>query len=60
MTQNFVNVNDFHKYHTRFSEHNFIIPDCQSPKSHTFYYSVIKDWNSLPEKLKTILDNKKV
>ena len=25
----------------------------------TFNYSAIKDWNSLPEKLKTIQDNKK-
>ena len=46
MKENFVNVKDFHKYQTRFSEHNFIIPDCQGPKSHTFYYSAIKDWNS--------------
>ena len=37
-------------YQTRFSEHNFTIPDCQGPKSHTFYYSAIKDWNNLPEK----------
>ena len=43
MKENFVNVKDFHKYQTRFSEHNFII----------------SDWNSLPEKLKTIQDNKK-
>ena len=60
MSQNFVNVKDFYKYHTRFSEHNFTIPDCQGPKSHTFYYSAIEDWNNLPKKkLKTILDNKK-
>ena len=39
--------------------YNFIISDCQGPKSHTSYYSAIKDWNSLPEKLKTIQDNKK-
>ena len=59
MKENFLNVKDFHIYQTRFSEHNFTIPDCQGPKSHTFYYSAIKDWNSLPEKLKTIQDNKK-
>ena len=59
MKENFVNVKDFHKYQTRFSEHNFTIPDYQGPKSHTFYYSAIKDWNSVPEKLKTIQDNKK-
>ena len=28
MKENFVNVKDFHKYQTRFSEHNFTIPDC--------------------------------
>ena len=61
MKENFVNVKDFHKYmyQTRFSEHNFTIPDCQCPKRHTFYYSAIKDWNMLPEKQKTIQDNKK-
>ena len=59
MKENFVNGKDFHKYQTRFSEHNFIIPDCQGPKGYTFYYSAIKDWNSLSEKLKTIQDNKK-
>ena len=32
---------------------------CQGPKGHTFYYSAIKDWNNLPEKLETIQDNKK-
>ena len=60
MSLNFVNVKDFYKYHTRFSEHNFIIPDCQDPKSHTFYHSAMEDWNSLPKKLKTILHNKKL
>ena len=59
MKENFVNVKDFYKYQTVFSEHKFTIPDCQGPKSQTFYYSAIKDWNSLPEKLKTIQDNKK-
>ena len=58
MKENYVNVKDFHKYQTRFSEHNFTIQDCQGPNSHTFYCSAIKDWNSLPEKLKTIQDNK--
>ena len=58
MKENFVNVQDFHRYQTRFSEHNFIIPDCQGPKSHTFYYSTITDCN-LPKKLKNIQDNKK-
>ena len=42
MFQNFVNVKDFHKYHTRFSERNVIILDCQDPKTHPFYYSAIK------------------
>ena len=59
MKENCVNVKDFHKYQTRFSEHIFIIPYCQGPKCHTFYYSAIKDWNSLLEKLKTMQDNKK-
>ena len=44
MKENLINVKDFHKYQTRFNgEHNFIIPDCQDSKSHTFYYSAIKN-----------------
>ena len=57
MKENFVNVKDFHKYQNII--YYYTIPNCQGPKSHTFYYSAIKDWNSLPEKLKTIQDNKK-
>ena len=35
------------------------IPDCQGPKSYTFYYSAFKDWNCLPEKQKTIQNHRK-
>ena len=59
MKENFVNVKNFYEYQTRFCEHNFTIPDCQGPNSHTFYYSAIKVLNSLPEKLQTIKGNKK-
>ncbi len=38
---------------TRRSERNFINPQLKGTESNTFYFSAIKDWNSLPEDLKT-------
>ena len=57
MKDNFVNIKDTHRYHTRASEHNFIIPNCQGSISNTFYYSAVKDWNGLPDSIKSIKDN---
>ena len=30
---------------------------CQGSISNTFYYSAIKDWNGLPDSIKSIKDN---
>ncbi len=38
---------------TRRSERNFIIPQIKGEEGGTFYFNAIKDWNSLPEDLKT-------
>ena len=54
MKEHFLNVSEIHKYQTRSNEHNFFISQCQGPKSQTFYYSAIKDWNDLPDHLKGI------
>ena len=59
MKDNFVSIKDTHRYHTRASEHNFIIPNCQGSISNTFYYSAIKDWNGLPDSIKSIKDSVK-
>ena len=32
-------------------------PNCQGSISNTFYYSAIKDWNGLPDSIKSIKDN---
>ncbi len=39
--------------HTRNSQWNFVVPDVKRNESNTFYYNAIKDWNSLPNYLKT-------
>ena len=59
MKEHFLNVNEIHKYQTRSNEHNFFISQCQGPKSQTFYYSAIKDWNDLHDHLKGIQNNGK-
>ncbi len=38
---------------TRRNERNFIISQVEGAEGNTFYFSAIKDWNSLPEDLKT-------
>lgn len=41
-------------YNTRSSNFNFIVPQCNSVMKQTFYYNGIKDWNDLPEYIKSI------
>ncbi len=38
---------------TRHSECNFTVPNIKGVEKNTFYFNAIKDWNSLPEQLKT-------
>ncbi len=38
---------------TRHSEWNFTVPNVKGAEKNTFYFNAIKDWNSLPEQLKT-------
>ena len=45
-------LKDIHHHNTRSSGYNFFVPNCQGIESSTFYYTGIKDWNSLPEWLK--------
>jgi hypothetical protein len=40
-------------YGTRSSKSNFYIPPIKGGKSTTFFYSGIKDWNSLPDPIKS-------
>ena len=40
-------------FNTRFSKKNFLIPTIKGCESSTFFYNGIKDWNSLPESVKS-------
>ena len=44
---------------TRATEYNFFIPRVYNQGTKTFFYTSIKDWNDLPNKIKCI-DNEKV
>ena len=54
LTEHFIKISDFHRYNTRGSAFNFIVPKIKSSADRTFYFSSIKEWNKLPDKLKCI------
>ena len=54
LQENFVPLRDVHHHNTRSSGYNFLVPNCKGVEDSTFYYTGIKDWNSLPEWLKQI------
>ena len=47
LSEQFIKVSDVH-HHTE----NFIVPSVNGVAPTTFYYSGIKDWNSLPSDVK--------
>ena len=48
LSERFIKVSDVHHHFTRGSTENFIVPSVNFVAATTFYYSGIKDWNSLP------------
>ena len=48
LSEYFVETSDVHQHFTRSSIDNFVIPSVSGAAATTFYYSGIKDWNSLP------------
>ena len=54
LSANFTRTNSVHNHGTRDSSYNFIVPSNQGNVSHTFFYSGIKHWNSLPNSIKQI------
>ena len=50
---NFVCCADVRSYNTSSSRFNFIVPQCNSVMKQTFLYNGIKDWNELPESIKS-------
>ncbi len=54
--EGFVKVSFMHKFKTRSSVNNFYVPQVKGVESETFYMRGIKDWNSLHERVKFILN----
>jgi hypothetical protein len=54
MKQNFTRVCDLHKYSTRGSPFNFVVPKSKGQARFTFYNTGIHLWNSLPSEIKSI------
>ena len=57
LKNNFTRVNEHHEYNTRSSQHNFVIPKIKGVDSSSFYYNAIKDWNALPNNIKSLSDH---
>ena len=52
LSEQFIKVSDVHHHFVRRSTENFIVPSVNGDAATTFYYSGIKDWNSLPSNVK--------
>ena len=55
LSENFIKLSDRHRYNTRDSHHNFVIPRVRGQfGSNTFQFTAVKAWNSLPGNIKSI------
>ena len=54
MKENFIRLSILHSHNTRGSDFNFQVPMIKTPSSCSFYFNAIKDWNSLPDNIKSI------
>ena len=52
LSENIVKTSDIHRHNTGGSIENFVVPSVSGVAATTFYYSAIKDWNSLPSEVK--------
>ena len=52
----FTCVSSVHKYNTRGSPFNFVVPLAKGQAKFTFYSTAIHHWNSLPNEIKSISD----
>lgn len=57
LKDNFIKVSENHEYNTRSSQFNFVVPKIKGVDSSTFFFNAIKDWNSLPNNIKSIKDH---
>ncbi len=53
LQENFVKTRN-RLQHKRSSQWNFNVPNVKGNESNTFYFNAVKDWNSLPNNLKTV------
>jgi hypothetical protein len=49
---NFTRTSSIHKYSTRGSPFNFIVPKIKGQASQTFYFTAIRHWNFMPNSIK--------
>jgi hypothetical protein len=56
LSQHFTRVSTFHNHNTRGSSFNFVVPAVKGHAAKTFYYNAIKDWNKLPNNIKSIIN----
>ena len=54
LTDNFHRTANLHSIRTRRSECSFFVPRVQGMAVHSFFYSAIKEWNSLPSNIQCI------
>ena len=52
----FTRVSSVHRYSTRGSPFNFVVPHSKGHTRFTFYNTAIHHWNSLPNEIKDIQD----
>ena len=54
INNNFTRVSNIHRYDTRNSNFNFVLPKREGHIGNTFYFNGIQFWNSLPKNVKTV------
>ena len=52
LSGHFIKASNVHHHFTRGSTENFVVPSVRGVAATTFYFSTIKDWNSLPSHVK--------
>ena len=52
LSEHFIKASNVHHHFTRGSTENFVVPSVRGVAATTFYFSAIKDWNSLPSHVK--------
>ena len=52
--EHFLKLSNVHRYSTRGSAYNFMVPKVKSLADSSFYFSATREWNSLPVYIKSI------